>query len=86
MSPFLVETVGVVAGVLTTLSFLPQVVKVLRERQTAGLSLRMYLMMTAGTFLWLVYGIAISSLGLVLANAITFLLSLTVLALKIRLG
>lgn len=80
------ELVGLLAGALTTASFVPQAVKVLRERQTAGISLGMYLLFSAGVTLWLVYGVAIGSLAIILANAVTLLLALIVLGMKIRLG
>ncbi len=80
------EWIGSLAAILTTTSFLPQAVKVLRERQTAGISLGMYLMFTLGVFLWFVYGLLIHSAPVYGANFVTFLLAGSVLAMKIRLG
>jgi MtN3 and saliva related transmembrane protein len=78
------EFVGLAAAFLTTTSFVPQAIQVLRTRDTRAISLGMYLLFTSGTFLWLVYGISIRSLSVSLANAITFVLALTILILKAK--
>lgn len=80
------EFVGVIAAVLTTAAFLPQAVKVIRERETAGISLAMYAIFTTGVFLWLCYGLTIASIPVIAANAVTFLLAGTILATKLRYG
>jgi MtN3 and saliva related transmembrane protein len=80
------EIIGTIAAVLTTVSFVPQVVKVLRERQTAGISLGMYALFTIGVTLWMIYGLLIHSPPVWLANGITLVLASVVLATKIRLG
>lgn len=82
----MIEMIGSIAAMLTTVSFVPQVVKVLQERRTDGISLSMYALFTTGVALWLVYGLMIGSLPLLLANAVTFALAATVLAFKIKLG
>jgi MtN3 and saliva related transmembrane protein len=69
---------------MTTLAFLPQVVKTLRTRETRSISLGMYLLFTAGVFLWLVYGIRLHALPMILANGITLLLSFVLLVAKWR--
>jgi len=80
------EIVGYVAAALTTVSFVPQVLKVVRERQAAGISAAMYALFTTGVALWLVYGLMIHSLPVTLANAVALVLAATVLTLKLRLG
>jgi MtN3 and saliva related transmembrane protein len=80
------ELIGSVAAVLTTVSFVPQVVKVLRERQTSGISLGMYSLFTLGVALWFVYGILIGRPPVYLANGVTLALASTVLIMKMRLG
>lgn len=80
------ELVGYVAAILTTVSFVPQAIRTLRTRDTAGISLAMYVMFTTGAGCWLIYGIAIGSLPVILANAITCSLSLVILLLKLRHG
>jgi MtN3 and saliva related transmembrane protein len=77
---------GYLAATLTTVSFLPQALKTIRSRDTRAISLWMYLSFTTGTALWFVYGVVIASLPVALANAVTFLLAATVLALKLRYG
>lgn len=79
---FSVETIGVVAGVLTTGAFVPQVWKILRTRSAADISYGMFGMFTLGVLLWLFYGILIDSPSIVLANGITFVLAGLVIVLK----
>ena len=76
--------IGIFAGVLTTISFLPQVVRVIRTKSTRDISFGMYLIFSTGVFLWFVYGVLIGSLPVILANGITFLLATVILILKIR--
>jgi MtN3 and saliva related transmembrane protein len=86
MSLEVVEAIGFVAAVLTTLCWLPQAFKILRERQTAGISLPTQIVFTAGVACWLVYGIALGSPSVTVANALTLMLSAAILALKLRYG
>jgi len=81
-----VELIGLLAGTLTTLSFLPQAIKVMRERQTRAISLHMYVIFTLGVACWLLYGLLIGSPSVVLANAVTLLLAASVLVMKVRHG
>lgn len=80
------EIIGLAAAAMTTGSFLPQAVKAWRTRDTQAISLGMYLMMTVGVALWLVYGIAVGSLSLILANGFTLMQSAMILSLKFRHG
>ncbi|KCZ55949.1 hypothetical protein HY29_10105 [Hyphomonas beringensis] len=77
------EFIGLAAAALTTLSFLPQALLVIRTRQTNGISLIMYIMFTTGVAAWLVYGIMEQSLPMILANSVTLLLAMVILGLKI---
>jgi MtN3 and saliva related transmembrane protein len=86
MSGALTETIGAVAGALTTLSFVPQVYKVVREGQTAGISRGMYGAFVLGVFLWFIYGMRIGSTSIIVANLVTFVLASTVLIAKLRAG
>jgi len=79
-----VNALGLVAGSLTTLAFVPQVVKTLRTRSAEDISTFMFLLFSAGVFLWLLYGIALGALPVILANGITLALALVVLLLKFR--
>jgi MtN3 and saliva related transmembrane protein len=78
------EIIGAVAAVLTTSSFLPQAVKVVRTGDTAAISLAMYLLFTAGVTLWLVYGLLTSQWSIIIANGVTILLAATILVMKVR--
>ncbi len=86
MDSYLVEAVGVLAGVMTTCSFLPQVIKAYRTRETRSLSLVMYLVLFTGVSTWFVYGLLISSFSIILANAVTGVLVMLVLVMKLRFG
>lgn len=69
---------------MTTLAFLPQVVKTLRTRDTRSISLGMYLLFTTGVFFWLVYGVRLRALPMILANGVTLVLSVVLLIAKWR--
>ncbi|MBI5041160.1 MAG: SemiSWEET transporter [Gammaproteobacteria bacterium] len=75
---------GLSAGSLTTLAFVPQVLKTWRSKSGNDISLGMFLLFTAGVLLWLIYGILTEALPVILANAVTLLLSLAILVLKLR--
>jgi MtN3 and saliva related transmembrane protein len=80
------EWFGYAAAVLTTGSFVPQAVMTIRSRNTRGISLAMYVIFTLGVGLWLVYGIALESWPMILANTVTLGLAATILAMKLRFG
>jgi MtN3 and saliva related transmembrane protein len=77
---------GYVGATLTTLSFLPQAIKTIRSRDTHGISLGMYAVFTVGVAFWLGYGIVLMSWPMIVANIVTFALSTTILAMKLRHG
>ncbi|MDF2691589.1 MAG: hypothetical protein K0S29_1444 [Gammaproteobacteria bacterium] len=78
------EIIGAISAVLTTTAFLPQVVKVLKTKKTQDLSYGMLLMQSSGNFMWIIYGVMISSWSLTIANILTFLLVFTIVICKIR--
>jgi MtN3 and saliva related transmembrane protein len=80
------EAIGLMAGVLTTLSFLPQVRQTWRTKSTKDISLPMFLSFCTGVLLWLVYGMMIHSLPVILANGVTFVLSGAILIMKLKWG
>ena len=80
----LTETIGFLAAILTTTAFVPQFIKVWKTRSTRDISMRMYLMLCSGVFLWLIYGIRLRSLPIILANGVTLALTFAILGLKIR--
>lgn len=75
-----------IAAVLTTVSFLPQAVHVIRTRDTRAISLLMYVMFTAGVGFWEIYGWLVMQPAIIVANLITFVLAGTILFLKVRDG
>jgi len=75
---------GLTAGFLTTIAFLPQVVKSWKSKQTKDISLLMFSFSVSGFFLWLVYGILIRNLPLIIANLLTFIFAASILVLKIK--
>ncbi|PHQ61989.1 MAG: hypothetical protein COC08_02840 [Maribacter sp.] len=79
-----IEILGLVAAFFTTAAFIPQVYKVWKEKSAKDISLTMYLVLTIGLILWLGYGVSIQSLPVTLANAITLLLVLFMVFLKLR--
>ncbi len=84
MSHDTITFVGFVAGTLTTLSFVPQVLHTARTRRCDDLSYGMLLAFAAGVFLWLLYGIWLHAMPIIVANAITLALIVAILIMKIR--
>lgn len=80
----MITTLGFFAAFLTTIAFLPQTWKVLKERDTRAISLPMYLIFTIGVALWLYYGIATQNPPVIASNSITLVLSAIILFCKIR--
>jgi len=84
LQPHHIEIIGYCAAFLTTIAFLPQAIQSWRTKDLSGISLGMYSLFTAGVGLWLVYGLIIEKWPLILANALTFALALSILLLKLR--
>jgi MtN3 and saliva related transmembrane protein len=84
LQPHQIEIIGYCAAFLTTIAFLPQAIQSWRTRDLSGISLGMYSLFTVGVGLWLIYGLIIEKWPLILANALTFALALSILALKLR--
>lgn len=80
----LAEIIGLVAGFLTTVSFVPQVVRVYKTKSADDLSYGMLCLFILGIALWLTYGIILQALPVVIANAVTLCLALTLLVFKIK--
>ncbi|MBC7719783.1 MAG: SemiSWEET transporter [Chitinophagaceae bacterium] len=81
-----VDLVGSLAACLTTASFIPQALHSFKTRDVSGVSLGMYSVFTVGVALWLVYGLLLGAWPIVLANAITLVLALAILVMKLRYG
>jgi MtN3 and saliva related transmembrane protein len=82
----LIDIVGASGAVLTTLCWLPQALKVIREKETRALSLLATAAFTLGVVLWLIYGLAIHDWPLIGSNAVTLALMAPILVLKLRYG
>lgn len=83
MAISLADLIGMVAGVLTTVAFVPQVLKTFRTRQTRDISLSMWVLFTIGLVLWTVYGLMMEAMPIVVANVVTLALAGTILAIKL---
>ena len=86
MDSGITNTIGLLAGICTTGSLLPQVIKAIRTRNTRDISLAMYVLLTIGVVLWVIYGIRIREFPIIIANGTSVLLAVCVLALKIKHG
>ena len=82
----LTEWIGFAAASLTTASFVPQAWLTFRTRDVRGISLGMYSVFTTGVALWLAYGWLLQAWPVVVANAITLVLALSILVMKLRYG
>ena len=82
--PAAVTILGLVAGTLTTLSFLPQLLKAWKSRSTHDISIGMFLLLAVGIMLWIVYGIVTADVPVVVANTVTLVFVSLILALKLR--
>jgi MtN3 and saliva related transmembrane protein len=79
-----ITLVGYIAGTLTTISFVPQVARAWKLKETRDLSLAMLLFFAAGVLLWTLYGVWTGSLPIIAANVVTFVLILVLLGMKIK--
>jgi MtN3 and saliva related transmembrane protein len=82
----LTDSVGMAGAVLTTLCWLPQATKIIRERETRSLSLPATGLFTLGMAFWLVYGVALIDWPLITSSIVTLALMLVILGLKLRHG
>jgi MtN3 and saliva related transmembrane protein len=80
------ELIGAVAAVITTFAWLPQILKILRERQARDISLATTAALAFGVFLWVVYGLAIGSVPVIAANTVSCLFIAAIVVLKLRFG
>tara|TARA_B100000989_G_C19399384_1_gene409282 strand:- start:532 stop:801 length:270 start_codon:yes stop_codon:yes gene_type:complete len=78
-----VEIFGYIAAILTTAAFLPQLIKTLKTKKADDVSLMTLIMFIIGVLCWIIYGYKISSIPILLANLITFILNFLILIFKI---
>jgi len=76
--------IGFLGGILTTVSFLPQVIHIWKTRSTRDLSAGMFLLFSVGVLLWLIYGLFLKELPVIIANSVTLILSITILVFKFK--
>nr|WP_200819460.1 SemiSWEET transporter [Tolypothrix sp. NIES-4075] len=79
-----ITTLGLIAGLLSTIAYLPQVIKTWKSKSASDLSWSMLITLCAGIILWLVYATYIQDIPLIAANIVTLLLASIILVLKIK--
>ena len=82
----IVNGIGTAAGLCSMSSFIPQLVKIAREKRAEGVSLRTYAVTVTGFVLWIAYGILLGSWPVAVSNAVSLLLAGAILALRWRYG
>ena len=78
--------VSAFAAILTTAAFVPQALHIIRHRETKAISLVMYVAFASGVALWFVFGVLIGNWAIIVSNAITLVLTLAIVGMKIRYG
>ncbi|MBF2058119.1 MAG: SemiSWEET transporter [Cyanobacterium sp. T60_A2020_053] len=76
--------IGLMAGALTTISFLPQAIKTWRSKSAKDISLTMFLTFCIGVILWIIYGISIQDLPVLVTNIVTLILAGSILFFKFK--
>jgi MtN3 and saliva related transmembrane protein len=77
-------TIGYIAALLTTISFIPQAIMTIRTHDTEGISVSMYVIFVTGVFFWFVYGVIQKDFAIIAANFLTFVLALPILVIAAR--
>jgi MtN3 and saliva related transmembrane protein len=80
------ELLGISAGMLTSYSRVPQIVKTWKTRSAAGLASGMYIMICTGSVLWLIYGVVTGRLAIILASAVSLASNVILLVFRFRFG
>ena len=79
-----ITLLGILAGALTSSSFIPQAYRIIKTKRTEGISIPMYTLFTIGVFIWLIYGILMHDLAVILTNIVTFIPALIILILTVK--
>lgn len=79
MNTVFVETIGYIAGFLTTVCLLPQLVKTLVTKSTKDVSTLTYLVLCVGQILWITYGVLIMDVRVIVANVVSLLFALLII-------
>lgn len=77
-------SVGLAAGFLTTVAFIPQVTRIWRSKSAKDVSLSTFLAFTVGVGLWLVYGVMLQEVAMILWNSVTLLLAIAIVVMKLK--
>jgi len=80
----MIEVLGLAAGSLTTIAFLPQLIQTWKSKSAKDISLGMFLLFTGGIILWLIYGIFMKDMPIILANSLTLVFASMILFFKIK--
>ncbi len=83
MQEFHINAIGLAGGVFTTVAFLPQLFKILKTKHVRDVSLIMYIILTSGIVMWLIYGLLIKSAPVIFANMVSVVLCSVILVMKI---
>lgn len=78
--------IGILAGTLTTIAFIPQVVRVIKTKHTKDLSLTTFSVFAVGVFLWFIYGLLVKEIPVIFANAVTLFLAVLIVIMKLKHG
>lgn len=84
--PILIDAVGTLAGIASMSSFVPQVIKIWRERDASAVSLRMFAVTATAFVLWTTFGLLQNSWPITVSNAVCLVLVLTIVALRLKFG
>jgi MtN3 and saliva related transmembrane protein len=79
-----VEIIGGIAGFLCTVSFLPQVIKIIRSKNAKDISLSTFIIFASGVFIWVIYGLLINDLPVIMTNVVIFILAMLIVFMKIK--
>lgn len=80
----LVTALGLLAGSLTTIAFLPQVIRTWRTRSTKDISLEMFAIFCSGVLIWIIYGILVKDVPVIFTNVATLTLASPILWFKLK--
>lgn len=78
------KSIGILAGIGTTISFFPQMVRVVKTRSVADLSIYMFLIHSTGVGMWIAYGVLIHDYIIIFFNCSTFIFNMVILSYFIR--
>ncbi len=84
MEKIMIDVLGYISATLTTIAFLPQIIKTVQTKSAKDVSMGMFVLFTIGVFLWIIYGILTRTYPVLIANAVIFCLALSQIILKIK--